>query len=84
MQGHADDRGTTDYNLALGERRARAVRDALTSMGASSSQLTVISYGEERPLANGSGEGSWSQNRRAEFRVTTGASKENVTVRGSL
>ena len=53
-------------------------------MGASPTQLTVISYGEERPLATGTGEASWSQNRRAEFRVTTGASTEGVTVNGTL
>lgn len=84
VQGHADDRGTTDYNLALGERRANAIRDALATMGASSGQISVISYGEERPLAAGAGESSWSQNRRAEFRVKTGASAENVTVNGTL
>ena len=83
VQGHADDRGTTDYNLALGQRRATSIRDALTSMGASSSQITILSYGEERPAASGSGESVWSQNRRAEFRVTQGSSKEGVTVSGT-
>lgn len=59
--------GTTEYNLALGERRASTVRDFLTSQGVSNSQISTISYGEERPLAMGSDEAAWAQNRRAEF-----------------
>lgn len=69
VQGHADERGTTEYNLALGERRASAVVSYLSVMGVSNARLTVVSWGEERPLAGGSGETVWAQNRRAEFRV---------------
>lgn len=75
IQGHADERGTTEYNLALGERRARTLKDTLAGMGAGSAQLTVISYGEERPLQPGEGETVWAKNRRAEFRIIAG---ENV------
>lgn len=71
IQGHADERGTTDYNVALGMRRAAAVRDQITRMGVSPSRVNTISFGEERPLASGAGERIWSQNRRAEFRVLT-------------
>ncbi len=67
IEGHCDERGTTEYNLALGERRASTVRDFLTSQGVSNSQISTISYGEERPLAMGSDEAAWAQNRRAEF-----------------
>ena len=67
IEGHCDERGTTEYNLALGERRARAVRDFLISKGVSSSQLSTISYGEERPSVPGDSESAWSKNRRAEF-----------------
>ncbi|RME24254.1 MAG: peptidoglycan-associated lipoprotein Pal [Deltaproteobacteria bacterium] len=72
IQGHADERGTTDYNLALGTRRAQAVRDYLVAQGIAPSRLTVVSYGEERPLVQGHSETAWSQNRRAEFRITWG------------
>ena len=64
IEGHADERGTNEYNLALGERRAQAVRDALIAAGVSDSQLTTVSYGEEKPVAMGSDEESWAQNRR--------------------
>ena len=70
--GHADERGTTDYNMALGQQRATSIEDALVRMGVSSDRLTVLSYGEECPLVEGSGEVVWSQNRRAEFRVLSG------------
>lgn len=70
IQGHADERGTVDYNMALAMKRAKRVRDALVQMGVSGQQLTTVSYGEEMPLVDGSGEGAWSKNRRAEFRVT--------------
>jgi peptidoglycan-associated lipoprotein len=72
IQGHADDRGTTDYNIALGERRAQNVRSILTASGVAPSRVTQVSYGEERPVAVGGGESVWSQNRRAEFRVVWG------------
>jgi len=69
IQGHADERGTTDYNLALGQKRARSISGYLASMGVPEPRLTVVSYGEERPLTSGSDEVAWSQNRRAEFRL---------------
>jgi peptidoglycan-associated lipoprotein len=67
IEGHCDERGTTEYNLALGERRASTVRDFLVGQGVSSTQVSTISYGEERPLAMGSDEATWAKNRRAEF-----------------
>ena len=67
LEGHCDERGTNEYNLALGERRAKAVFDYLVSLGASPSQFTIVSFGEERPAAYGSTEASWRQNRRVEF-----------------
>ncbi|MEL0242749.1 MAG: OmpA family protein, partial [Pelagibacteraceae bacterium] len=63
--GHADERGTREYNLALGERRANSVRDFLMSQGVSGSKITVISYGKERPVNPESSRLAWSQNRRA-------------------
>ena len=72
IQGHADERGTTEFNMGLGERRAEIIVSKLTSMGVNRSRLTTISYGEERPLTRGAGESVWSQNRRAEFRVLSG------------
>lgn len=72
IQGHADERGTTEYNLALGQRRAESVKRFLTAQGVAASRLSTLSYGEERPLAQGSSETAWSQNRRAEFRITWG------------
>ncbi len=67
IEGHCDERGTTEYNLALGERRAGSVKDFLVSQGVSSAQLSTISYGEERPAVSGSDEAAWAKNRRAEF-----------------
>ena len=67
LEGHADERGTREYNIALGERRANAVQKMLTLQGASASQIRVVSYGEERPAALGHDEDAWSLNRRAEF-----------------
>jgi peptidoglycan-associated lipoprotein len=72
IQGHCDERGTTEYNLALGQKRAAAVRAFLVARGVGPSRLGVVSYGEERPFAEGEGEIAWAQNRRAEFRVTGG------------
>jgi len=69
IQGHADERGTTDYNLALGEKRARVIFDQIVRMGVSESRLRVVSFGEEQPVASGGDEVAWSQNRRAEFRL---------------
>lgn len=65
IEGHADERGTRDYNLALGERRANAAKNYLSSLGIDSSRITTISYGKERPAALGSDESAWAQNRRA-------------------
>ncbi|MCK5296516.1 MAG: peptidoglycan-associated lipoprotein Pal [Alphaproteobacteria bacterium] len=65
VEGHCDERGTREYNLALGERRANSVKDYLVSKGIRSSRIKVISYGKERPAVVGSNESSWSQNRRA-------------------
>ena len=65
IEGHADERGTREYNLALGERRANAAKNYLQSLGISASRLSVVSYGKERPVALGSNESAWSQNRRA-------------------
>ena len=65
VEGHADERGTREYNLALGERRANAVKDYLMSQGVSGSKVTVISYGKERPVNPESSRLAWSQNRRS-------------------
>lgn len=70
VEGHADERGGRQYNLALGERRAKAVRDMLVALGIPAKRISVISYGNERPVAEGSDESSWSKNRRANFVVT--------------
>ncbi|NIQ92768.1 MAG: peptidoglycan-associated lipoprotein Pal [Desulfuromonadales bacterium] len=67
IQGHCDERGSDSYNLALGEKRARAALDYLVSLGISSDRLSIISYGEERPLVQQSNEDAWAKNRRAEF-----------------
>lgn len=67
--GHCDERGTIEYNLALGERRAASVRDYLVNLGANRSKVRIITYGEERPAAPGHSESAWSQNRRAEFKA---------------
>lgn len=65
VEGHTDERGTRDYNLALGERRANAAKNYLASLGVDPSRITTISYGKERPVALGSNEEAWAQNRRA-------------------
>jgi len=70
IAGHCDDRGTQEYNLALGERRALAVRDQLIRLGVSPDRILTISYGKEFPAAQGSGEAVWARNRRAEFLVS--------------
>ena len=71
IEGHADERGTNEYNLALGERRANAVRDYLTSLGVDGSRMRTLSYGEERPVCTESAESCWSQNRRAFMVITS-------------
>ncbi|MFN6933945.1 MAG: peptidoglycan-associated lipoprotein Pal [Tsuneonella sp.] len=65
IEGHADERGTREYNLALGERRANAAKNYLTSIGVPANRISVISWGKERPIALGSNEAAWAQNRRA-------------------
>jgi peptidoglycan-associated lipoprotein len=67
IEGHADERGTNEYNLALGERRAQAVQQYLASYGVDAGRVTVLSYGEEKPSSDGKEESAWSRNRRAEF-----------------
>jgi peptidoglycan-associated lipoprotein len=65
IEGHCDERGTREYNLALGERRANAVKNYLAAQGVDAGRMTVISYGKERPLVDGQTEEAWAQNRRA-------------------
>lgn len=67
LEGHADERGTREYNVALGERRANAIKNLLTLQGASAAQIEVVSYGEEKPAASGHDEASWHLNRRVEI-----------------
>jgi peptidoglycan-associated lipoprotein len=67
LEGHTDERGSREYNIGLGERRAQAVKQALLLQGAGASQLSTVSYGEERPAATGSDEESWGLNRRVEI-----------------
>ena len=69
LEGHADERGTREYNLALGERRANAVRSYMVALGVPDSRLTTISFGKERPAVLGSNEAAWAQNRRGVFVV---------------
>ena len=69
IEGHCDERGSDEYNLALGESRALAAKSYLVSLGISAKRLSVISYGEEKPLSKGAGESAWGQNRRAEFKA---------------
>ena len=70
VEGHCDERGTNEYNLALGERRAMTAFKFLNALGISADRMSTISYGEERPLDAGHHEGAWSQNRRDEFKLT--------------
>ena len=72
IEGHCDERGTQEYNLALGERRARAAYDYMIMLGVNAGQMEILSFGKERPAVSGSGENSWSRNRRDEFNVITG------------
>jgi peptidoglycan-associated lipoprotein len=73
LQGHADERGTREYNLALGERRASAAKNYLVALGINPNRITIISYGKERPSVAGSNETAWSQNRRAVTVISGGA-----------
>jgi peptidoglycan-associated lipoprotein len=67
LEGHADERGSREYNLALGERRAQSIRRQMTLLGASANQIRTVSYGEERPAIEGHDETAWSENRRVEI-----------------
>lgn len=69
IEGHCDERGTVEYNLALGDRRANAVKKYLTDLGIPADRIETISYGKERPAVMGTGEEVWSKNRRAAFRI---------------
>lgn len=69
IAGHTDNRGSEEYNLALGERRAASVRRYLTNLGVDMGQITIVSYGEVRPAVQGNNETAWAKNRRAEFQV---------------
>ena len=67
LEGHCDERGTVEYNQALGEKRANAARDYLVNAGVSAARVQTLSYGKERPFAEGHDESAWAQNRRAHF-----------------
>lgn len=67
LEGHADERGSREYNMGLGERRSNGVSSAIQANGGSGTQMTVVSYGEERPTCTDAGEGCWSRNRRVEI-----------------
>jgi peptidoglycan-associated lipoprotein len=69
IEGHTDERGTNEYNLALGDRRAKSTMSYLVAHGIQSSRITILSYGEDRPLCQEQSEGCWSKNRRAHFAV---------------
>lgn len=70
VEGHCDERGGRQYNLALGERRAKTIRDYLVGLGVESKRVSIISYGNERPVSEGHDESAWSKNRRGNFVVT--------------
>lgn len=77
LEGHADERGSTEYNLALGSRRAESVRQFLSGFGIEGDRFTTLSFGEERPLVRRSDEEAWAQNRRVEFAITAGGDQIN-------
>jgi len=77
IEGHADDRGSTEYNIALGNRRAEALRQFLTGFGLGENRFEIVSFGEGRPLQQGSTEAAWARNRRGQFVVTAGANAIN-------
>ena len=76
IEGHADDRGTNEYNLALGESRAKATRDQLVARGVARSRITTLSYGEERPACRDAAERCWARNRRAHFLVKSAVASD--------
>ena len=78
IEGYCDERGSTAYNLALGNRRAEAIRQFLTGFGLSESRFEIVSVGEGRPLVQGSNEDAWAKNRRVEFVITAGANAINL------
>lgn len=71
ISGHTDERGTDEYNMALGDQRARVAKDYLTRLGVDPSRIAIVSYGEASPVATGEGEDSWSKNRRSEFKIVS-------------
>lgn len=71
IEGHCDERGTVEYNMALGERRAKSAKDYLVSLGVNPQRIKVVSYGKSRPLIDESNEAAWAKNRRAEFVITS-------------
>lgn len=77
IEGHADERGSTEYNLALGNRRAESVRQFLTGFGLAQDRFEIVSFGEGRPLDQGHDEAAWARNRRAQFVITAGANAIN-------
>lgn len=77
VEGHADERGSTEYNLALGNRRAEAIRQFLTGFGLAENRFEIVSFGEGRPLQQGSTESAWARNRRGQFVITAGADAIN-------
>jgi len=77
LAGHADERGSNEYNMALGSRRAESVKNFFVSFGLNGDRFSTVSYGEERPLVNGHNEDAWAQNRRVEFEITAGADQIN-------
>ena len=81
ISGHTDSRGSDEYNLALGLRRASSARKYLADRGIAATRIDVVSFGEERPAASGEEEGSWAQNRRAEFEILSGAESLRVPPR---
>lgn len=81
IQGHCDERGTTDYNVALGDRRASAAKKYLVAQGIAASRLTTVSYGEEKPASFGHEETDWAANRRVELRILSGG---DATLVGSV
>lgn len=72
MEGHADERGTSEYNIALGNERAQSVSQFFTGFGLEGARFTTVSFGEESPIASGSNEAAWARNRRVEFVITAG------------
>jgi peptidoglycan-associated lipoprotein len=77
IEGHADERGSTEYNMALGNRRAEAIRQFLTGFGLAENRFEIVTFGEGRPLQQGSTESAWARNRRGQFVITAGANMIN-------